>query len=443
MKGIILRMNEEFKYNIIKELVDHNGNKNRAAKKLNISVRQVNRLIIKYMENGKLSFVHGNRGQQPSIAIDRSISENIILLYTNKYQGFNIKHFQEYLKSDEDINISYTCIYNILKKENLISPVARKSTKKKLKKKLLMDKKENEGKSEVEIEKLVNHEMAIEMDGSIHNWFGCEKACLHLAADKTTNTIVGAYFDKEETLKGYYNVYNQILSIYGIPYSFMTDNRTVFNYESLNVSSRTSEKDVLTQFGYACKILGTELKTSSVAQSKALIERHNGTFQGRLVNEFRLNGITTIDAANEYLNNVFVPKFNKSFCMDYTKFPTVFEASPTKENINYTLAVLTKRKIDNGNAIKFKNKYYQPYLDNQIKCFMSKTESLVIEAFNGELLISIDDKIYELRELSRHERFSKNFDEIKEEKEKKKYIPPMNHPWRKSSYNKYFVKVYA
>ena len=48
MRKVDLRMNELEKYNVIKELVDHNGNKKRAALRLGITVRQVNRLIIKY-----------------------------------------------------------------------------------------------------------------------------------------------------------------------------------------------------------------------------------------------------------------------------------------------------------------------------------------------------------------------------------------------------------
>ena len=61
MRKVELRMNEQFKYETIKELVDHKGNKNRASKKLGISVRQVNRLIIIYKEKGKEGFVHGNK----------------------------------------------------------------------------------------------------------------------------------------------------------------------------------------------------------------------------------------------------------------------------------------------------------------------------------------------------------------------------------------------
>ena len=61
MKEVKLRMSEQEKYKVIKELVDHNGNKNRASKKLGISRRQVDRLIIKYKEKGNAGFVHVNR----------------------------------------------------------------------------------------------------------------------------------------------------------------------------------------------------------------------------------------------------------------------------------------------------------------------------------------------------------------------------------------------
>ena len=458
MRKVELRMNEKEKYKIIKELVDHNGNKNRASKKLGLSRRQVDRLIIKYKENGKSAFIHGNRSKKPVNALDKSISEDIILLYKTKYYDFNFNHFKEFLEKDENIIVSYKFVYKTLTNEGILSPRARKKTKKDFaKKKLLEEKKINLSMTDDEIEAKVNHEIAledshprgekpkyfgevIEQDGSIHQWFGDFKSCLHLAIDKATSTIVGAYFDKQETLNGYYHVFYQILTNYGIPYKFLTDNRTVFNYMSLNPDKRTSDKDVLTQYGYACKQLGVDLETTSVSQAKGLIERTNGTFQGRLVQELRLNNINTIEKANEYLINVFVPYFNERFALDYKKFESVFEESPSTEKINYTLAVLTPRKIDNGNSIKYYGKYYQPYLNNELKCFMPKTEALVIKAFNGDLLVTIDEQVLELRELSRNKRFSKEFDEVIEIKEKKKYIPPMTHPWKLSSFKKQIQK---
>ena len=461
MRKVELRMNEKEKYDVIKELVDHNGNKNRAAMKLGLSKRQINRLIIKYKENGKYAFIHGNRSKKPVNALDKSISEDIITLYKNKYYDFNFNHFKEFLKKDENIDVSYDFIYKTLSKEGILSPKARKKTKREYtKQKLLKEKKISLDMDETQIQTIVNHEIAledshprgekpkyfgeiIEQDGSIHNWFGDKKSCLHLAIDKATSNVVGAYFDKQETLNGYYNVLYQILTNYGIPYKFLTDNRTVFNYMSLNPDKRTSDKDVLTQYGYACKQLGIELETTSVSQAKGLIERTNGTFQGRLVQELRLNGINTIEEANKYLLDVFVPNFNKRFAIDYKKFPSAFDDSPSEEKINYTLAVLTPRKIDNGNSIKYHNKYYQPYLDNKIKCFIPKTECLVIKAFNSDLLVAIDENVYELKELSRNERFSKNLDEIVEVKEKKKYIPPMTHPWKIEYFKKQLKKAHT
>lgn len=405
--------------------------------------------------------MHGNRSKKPAKTLDKTISDSIILLYRNKYQGFNFTHFYDYLLEEEKFSVSYTFVYTTLMKNGIRSPKARKATKRRLAREKLEKEKKLKNKAEDEIEIIVNHEVALEdshprgekpkyfgevteMDGSSHLWFGDVKACLHLATDKATNHIVGAYFDWQETLNGYYHVFYQILVNYGIPSLFKTDNRTVFNYNKLNDDKRTSEKDVLTQFGYACKQLGVDIDTTSVSQAKGLIERDNGTFQDRLINELRLNNITTIEGANDYLINIFVPKFNAKFALDYKKFESVYEISPTPEKINYILAVLTPRKIDNGNSIKFKNEYYQPYENNQLKCFRAKTECLVIKAFNGDLLVTINEKVYELRKLESHKRYSEEFDKIPEpKKEKKKYIPPMTHPWKLASFKMQLEKAHT
>jgi hypothetical protein len=456
-------MNELEKYKVIKNLVDNNGNKNNAAIKLNLSRRQIDRLIFKYKETGKSSFVHGNRGQVPSKALDKSISENIILLYQNKYYDCNFNHFKDLLKDRENIIVSYNFIYKTLTSKGIYSPKIRKATKRKIKKIELLLNKNNQTKSKKELDTMISHLMniedshprqekpkyfgeVIEMDGSIHNWFGSVKSCLHLSIDVCTGTIVGGIFQNQETLKGYYIVYKQILENYGIPLLFKTDNRTVFNYESLNKDKRSSDKDVLTQFGYACSILGTDIETTSVSQAKGTIERANGTFQGRLVQELRLEGIDNIDEANEYLVHKFIPNFNSKFALNWKKFSSVFEKAPDYKKINYTLAILTTRKIDNGNSIKFKNTFYQPYdSTNNLICFKPHTECLVIEAFDGSLLVTVDDKVYRLKKLQKHKQISVNLNEIIDiiPKEKRIYIPPMSHPWKASSFKKQIEKAHT
>ncbi len=266
------------------------------------------------------------------------------------------------LEDRENIVVSYSFIYKLLMKHNISSPKIHRITKKRL---------NTISKESTDILEAVNdtdHTVPIkdahprkerkkyfgeqiQMDASIHKWFSNERYALHLAIDNCTGMIVGGYFQKEETLRGYYHVFKQILNKYGVPYCFFTDNRSIFNY---NRSKDKSEpNDVLTQFGYACKILGTSIETSSVSQAKGMIERANGTFQSRLVSELKLYNINNMEQANAYLINKFIPDFNKRFAIDYRSVNSVFEESPSDEKINYTLVVLSARKFDNGSSIKY------------------------------------------------------------------------------------------
>ncbi len=462
MRKVELRMNEQEKYDVIKNLVEKNGNKNRAAKKLGITRRQIDRLIVTYKEKGKEGFIHGNRNKKPANSIPDQVSNDIVLLYENKYNiinddydaEVNFAHYTELLKREENIKVSYSKVYNTLTKAGISSPKIQKRTKRKRAiEKAKLDKK-NKNKTDEEITELVNHQIAledshprkerskyfgelIEMDASSLTWFGGITTHLHLAIDDATGRIMGGYFDRQETLNGYYNVEFQILSNYGIPYGYLTDNRTVFNYESSK--TKRAEKDVLTQFGYACKQLGIELQTTSIPQEKSRIERLNETVQSRLPVEFKIKGISTIAEANQYLIETFIPMFNDKFSLPISSVKSVFETAPSIDKINQTLAVLAPRKIDNGNSIKFKNTYYQPYKNDKMICFQPKTECLVIHTFDDQLLVSIDEEVYELRELKLRKEVSQNIDieeEKKESKEKKKYIPPMTHPWKVEMFKK-------
>lgn len=420
MRKVDLRMNELEKFEIIKNLVEKNGNKKRAATKLHCTVRTINRLIQKYNKYGKSGFVHGNRNRIPSKAKEESLRSEIITLYNGKYQGSNFNHFKELLLENENIDVSYCFIYNILMKDNIISPKIQRKTRKSLA--IAKIKEKNKNLSEKEVEEKYNNELElyeshprqerakyfgelIQMDASEFNWFGNIKTHLHVSIDDATGQILGAYFDNQETLKGYYNVFKMILEIYGIPYKFLTDNRTVFNY---NRNGKTSaERDVLTQFGYACKTFGVDLDTTSVAESKGRVERLNETLQSRLPIELRLAGITTIEDANKYLKDIYIPKFNKRFGLSSNTITSIFDSIPTKEKINETLAILKIRKVDNGNSIRYNGKYYQLYNNGNIACFKSKTECLVVKCFDGTLVATVNEKVYELKELLVNKKVSK------------------------------------
>ena len=189
----------------------------------------------------------------------------------------------------------------------------------------------------------------LQMDATPYEWIPGQVWHLHLAIDDATGRVTRAWFDTQETLKGYYHVFHQILTTYGIPYRIFTDRRTVFTYKKKN--SPSLDEDTYTQFAYACKQLGVQLESSSVPQAKGRVEHLNQTLQSRLPIELRLAGITTIDAANEFLHS-YIKEFNEKFALPLNGIKSVFETQPENEKINLVLAVLTERTVDCGHAIQ-------------------------------------------------------------------------------------------
>lgn len=454
MRKVILSMKENDKYLTIKKLVETNGNKKRAAMHLGCSERHINRMIKGYKDKGKAFFIHGNRGRSPAHTISDETKQAVLDLYRNKYFDTNFTHCAELLKLHDNISVSVSLLHSILEKEYILSPRATRAKKKRVKKTLKHMKSKTSSKRKQS--ELQSNIIAIEdahsrrprcayfgemlqMDASEHVWFGDKKTQLHIAIDDATGSIVGGYFDEQETLSGYYHVFHQVLTEYGVPYQFFTDNRTVFEYKQKNAPS--IEEDTYTQFAYACKQLGVEIRTSSVPQAKGRVERLFQTLQSRLPVELRLAGADTLSKANVFLNS-YIKEYNAKFALESHLIKSVFEKQPSLEKINLILAVISERKVDNGHCIKFKNTYYKTYNGNGYQVHFRKgTKAMVIEAFDGSKYCCIDEAIYALDAVPSHEKLSKNFDIVPiDDKAIKRRIPAMNHPWRRQEFWK-FVKM--
>ena len=451
MKKVLLSMESQEKYEVIKRLAEGHISKQTAAVKIGCTPRHINRLLKKYQSNGKVSFIHGNTGRKPAHSLSEQQIKDIITIYNNKYWDANFTHCCELLEKYDSIKISPSCLRMILYNEFILSPRATRRTKKQMNKLLkALHKAAKTAKEKTLIEaSIINIEDAhsrrprcayfgemLQMDASVHLWFGDGKTQLHIAVDDCTGTIVGAYFDHQETLKGYYNVLYQVLNEYGIPNMFYTDNRTVFEYK--NKKMKDVGKDTFTQFTYACKQLGIEVKTTSIAQAKGRVERIFQTLQSRLPVEFRLKGITTISEANVFLNS-YIKEYNAKFALPINHNKSVFVTQPGLDIIHQTLAVLTPRVVDNGHCIKFNKKYYKTLDSQGLQVHYYKgTKGLVIKTFNDELLFSTNNKVYCLEEIPVHEKTSRNFDfRPTKEKQKKRNIPDARHPWRNTTFLKH------
>lgn len=446
-------MDEQKKYEVIKSLADHpDANKDRAALTLGCTKRHINRMLKGYREQGKQFFVHGNKGRKPSTMIPDGTRNTVVNLYRTKYYDANFQHYSELLGKHEGIFLSASSVAKILESEYILSPKATRAKKKRVKKELEAMKKC--AKSQKEADSIQTNLVAVEdahsrrprvpyfgeleqMDATPYEWVPGQVWHLHLAVDDATGQLTGAYFDTQETLNGYYHVLHQILTCYGIPYKLFTDRRTVFTYKKKN--SPSTDEDTYTQFAYACKQLGVLLESSSVPQVKGRVERLNQTLQSRLPVELRLAEITTIEAANEFLNS-YIKEFNAKFSLPLNGIRSVFETQPENEKINLILAVLDERVVDCGHCIQFQRNHYRMLDSKGFPVHYRKgTKVMVIQAFDKTLYCCVNDKdIYSLEKVPEHARQSKEIDpDYQEIKPKKRYLPPMNHPWRRSSFRKF------
>lgn len=273
----------------------------------------------------------------------------------------------------------------------------------------------------------------VQMDACNKMWFGGIPSFLHLAVDKATKKVLFGWFEYEEITRGYYVLLFNIIINYGIPQKIKADNRSTF---SANNAKNKEKKVFMTQFGKVCERLDIVLHTTSISTAKANVERENKTFKYRLIAELRYEGITDIDEANKYLNEVFIPKMNKRFSYAIDKKTSLMrENTYTEEELKLIISERKEKIIDNASCISYNHNYYIPIdLDTgEVTCFMKGTKCIFIINYDGEYYAEIENKYYQMLELKNRDSVMKKESEINSTKEEHhKYIPPKNHPWRKN-----------
>ena len=384
-----LNHNEQLVYEIIEKVVNGNITRKEAMFELNKSRQQIYRLINIYHLKGKNGFIHGNRGKKSEKRIKREIIEELENLYLDEYYDFNFEAFFEEINEKEKYkgkyDISYSSLYNYFLNDDIISPIAHKGTIKLYNERMNNAINNNEKIQEEKIELFQSRQIAFEqahirrssnmfgfgqevqMDACEKMWFGGVVSYLHLSVDKGTKKVLSGWFEYEEITRGYFVLLFNMIINYGIPKKIKTDNRNSFSNQENKVDT--------TQFGIICNILGIELVTTSVSTAKANVERENRTFKNRLIAELRHEGITDIDDANKYLNEVFIPKMNKKFSYEVDSETSKMRPNNySEQELNLIISEKYTRIIDNASSIKYNNKYYVPINPDigEVVCFMKK-----------------------------------------------------------------------
>lgn len=439
---------EKEKLDVIKKVFIGEYSKKEASDELGITIRQINRLIIKFKEQGEKGFIHKSREKESKKKVGSQIKNEIINLYITEYFDYNFTHFYEEIQGK--YNLSYKTIDNILTEADIISPEAQHKTiklynvnmkkairqKEATKEQIQIYKKRQETEKQKHIRRsslLYNYGQEVQMDAAFAMWYGKKPRALHLAVDKATKNVLYGWFDIQETTKAYFIMLMNIVLKYGIPKKIKTDKRGTFSINNAKTKSNLNT----TQFGRICEELEIHLSTSSDPLFKPNVERENKTFKGRLISELRHKNITDDEEANKYLNEVFIPKMNSKFAyeIDLEK-NDMRENTYTLEELNIIISEQYVRKIDNASAVKYKGNYYIP-IDietGEIMSFEQNTTCIIIIAYDNIYWCNIKENLYKLYKINTPEKktYQKTTKTQEEINKSKAHKPALNHPWRTS-----------
>lgn len=339
---ITMSQKEVKKYDIIKKLINDELNSSEAASLLNLTIRHIRRLKKKVKKCGIKGLIHGNRGRIGNRRIPDQERQEIAGLLREHYHDFGPTLASEKLDERHGIKRDKGTIRSIMISENLWQP----GRKKKEKHREWRQRKASAGEM-------------IQYDGSYEYWFENrgEEICL-LAGIDDANSRVWAKFDNHEGVEPTFSFWREYIERFGKPYSIYVDK---FSTYSMNHKLAKENPDTLTQFERAMKNgLNIEIIHAHSAQAKGRVEKLFKTLQDRLIKELRINNISTITEANQFLEEEFLPKFNARFMVE----------ARTKANLHKELTAKEKSRLDSIFSRQYKRVVRNDFtIDHKKNCY--------------------------------------------------------------------------
>jgi hypothetical protein len=195
----------------------------------------------------------------------------------------------------------------------------------------------------------------IQIDGSDHAWFEDRgPACTLLVyVDDATSRLMHLHFTYSESTFSYFEATRAYLQQHGKPVSFYSDQASVFRVNKKHATGG----DGYTQFGRALYELNIESICANSSQAKGRVERANATLQDRLVKELRLQGVSTIEAANAHAP-FFIADYNRRFAKPPRNDFNAHRSLRDDENLDLILTFREPRKVSQSLTLQYDKVIY-------------------------------------------------------------------------------------
>jgi len=406
---------EGLRETVLKELINGKINGTDAAKKMGVSVRQVKRLKLIYLQKGSEGLIHQSRGKLGSHRTPKNMKKQILRIIRREYIDFGPLLATEKLREIHGISLNPETIRQMMIKAG----IWKAKPKRKVEYHCWRERKAGYGELQ-------------QFDGSYHDWFegrnpNLPEACLLASIDDATGKITRAQFAHNEGVIAVFRFWREYIITHGIPISIYLDK---FSTYKINHPQAVDNHELMTQFQRAAKELDIELISAHSPQAKGRIERLFKTLQDRLIKELRLQNISTIEEANTFLKSTFIPWFNKRFVVKPRSTVNMHRIVP--ENIRKELPGIFsqqfQRSINNDFTIRFKNNWYQ--LKEVQSTTVYKTDRVIMEErLDGAVYIKCKDEYLKAFVLPEQPKKIKT-NPLLLTTHKLNWKPAKDHPWR-------------
>ena len=381
-EDITMSKKEVLQIEVFEKLVRKEIKQKTVANLLELSIRQVQRKIHNFKLHGAESLIHKSRGKTSNNKIPQEKLDRAMELIKEKYYDFAPTLASEKLLENHKIKLSV----EKLRQEMIEVGIWKPKRKKKAQVHQLRERRACFGE-------------LVQLDGSPHDWFeGRAPRCnLNVAIDDATGKST-LKFSQVETTQDYFKLVEKYFFRCGLPIALYVDKHSIFRVNTptnldLNKPSK-NESEGLTQFGRAMKELGVELIFANTAQAKGRVEKVNRTLQDRLVKEMRINHITGIEEANQFLPK-FINKFNHRFSVKPRSGVDMHRKLDKRIDLTKILCTKETRVISKNLTFQYNNTIFQ-IKTKRSAYTLRKTTITLCERYDGTIkVLDSRDKLLE------------------------------------------------
>jgi transposase len=304
-----------------------------AAELLGIGERTFRRWRQRFEDEGEAGLLDRRLGKASGKRVPSDRSEEVEALYRTRYAGFTAKHFHEHLVKEHNFSWGYTWTKTFLYSKGLLEKAKRRGAHRRKR------------------ERRPLPGMMLHQDGSMHVWLAGQPALdLIVTLDDATSAIYSAFLIEEEGTASTFRALTEVFGSHGLPMSLYTDRGAHYFYTP--TAGGEVDRSKPTQVGRALERLGVEHIAAYSPQARGRSERVFHTLQDRLVKELALKEIDTVEAANLFLCDVYIPEYNARFAVAAAQEGTAFVAIPGVD-LAEILCVQEERQVGNDNCVSF------------------------------------------------------------------------------------------